>query len=124
MNFQKALMKPYFDAGLRPLAETCGYPAAAIKNCSQLKKTHIFISEAWEALYRTMLIKFIEAGGSQIITPLLDDVIQSLENTKAETENEFCSKFNAVLSDIMSKIPLFNQQFDAFIHKMANMDDV
>ena len=62
--------------------------------------------------------------GSQIITPLLDDVIQSLENTKAETENEFRSKFNAVLSDIMSKIPLFNQQFDAFIHKMANLDDV
>ena len=89
MNFQKALMKTYFDAGLRSLAEACGYPAAAIKNCSQFKKTHLFISEAWEALYRTMLIKFIEAGGSQIITPLLDDVIQSLENTKAETENEF-----------------------------------
>ena len=31
MNFQKALMKPYFDAGLRSLAEACGYPAAAIK---------------------------------------------------------------------------------------------
>ena len=30
MNFQSALMKPYFDAGLKSLAEICGYAVASI----------------------------------------------------------------------------------------------
>ena len=37
MNYQSALMKPYFDAGLKSLAEACGYPLLAIKHCTQLK---------------------------------------------------------------------------------------
>ena len=44
MNFQKALVKPYFDAGLKSLADACGYPVAAIRHCSQFKKTHHFIN--------------------------------------------------------------------------------
>ena len=46
-NYQIALMKPYFDAGLKSLAEVCGYPGPAINQCSQFKKTHLFILEAW-----------------------------------------------------------------------------
>ena len=34
MNYQSALMKPYFDAGLKSLAEAAGYPVAAIRSCS------------------------------------------------------------------------------------------
>ena len=55
MNYQSALIKPYFDAGLKTLAEACGYPIAAIQNCTQFKRTHHFIMESWEALYRAML---------------------------------------------------------------------
>ena len=39
-NFQKALMKPYFDAGIKELAKVGGYPTAAIQACSQFKRTH------------------------------------------------------------------------------------
>ena len=59
MNYQKALMKPYFSAGLKSLAEAAGYPVAAIKECSQFKRTHHFIMEAWEAIYRAMLECFL-----------------------------------------------------------------
>ena len=55
---------------------------------------------------------------------MLDDVAKSLQNTKGETESEFRLKFKIVLSDIMNKVPQFNQQFDAFVQKMANLDDV
>lgn len=48
-------------------------------------------------------------------------MIQSLLNITRETESEFRSKFNAVLRD---KISQFNEQFNAFIHKMSNLDDV
>ena len=33
-NYQIALMKPYFDAGLRELARAAGYPVATIQSCS------------------------------------------------------------------------------------------
>ena len=90
MNYQKALMKPYFDAGLKSLAEACGYPKASIKHCSQFKKTHLFIIEAWEALYRTMLIRFIESGCSQINTALVNDVIQALRSATAQIRKQLC----------------------------------
>lgn len=62
MNYQSALVKPYFDAGLKALAEACGYPVAAIQNCSQFKRTHYFIMESWEAMYFAMLESFIEVS--------------------------------------------------------------
>ncbi len=123
MNYQKALMKPYFDAGLKSLAEACGYPTASIKHCSQFKKTHLFIMEAWEALYRIMLTKFLESG-YEINTALLDDVIQSLQDVKAETRNTFLSEFNCMIADITNKVPQFSRKFDEFIHKMSSSDDV
>ena len=47
-NYQIALMKPYYDAGLKSLAKSAGYPEAAIKSCSQFKRTHTFLLETWE----------------------------------------------------------------------------
>ena len=39
MNYQSALMKAYYDAGLKALARAAGYPLAAIQNSSQFKRT-------------------------------------------------------------------------------------
>ena len=36
-----ALMKPYFDAGLKSLAEACGYPVPAIKSLK--RPTSLFL---------------------------------------------------------------------------------
>ncbi len=58
-NYQIALMKPYYDAGLKALAKAAGYPLAAIKSCSQSKRTHKFLLEVWEAVYRVMLTTFL-----------------------------------------------------------------
>ncbi len=59
-KFQIALMKPYFDAGLKELAKVSGYSVAAIQACSKFKKTHYFIVEVWEAMYQTMVTKYFE----------------------------------------------------------------
>ena len=80
MNYQKALMKPYFDAGLKSLAQAAGYPVNTIQNCSQFKKTHNFLLEAWESLYRVMLLKFEQANCScsELATDITSEVPRQL----------------------------------------------
>ena len=56
----ETLMKPYFDMGLRQLAHTSGYPVGAIQSCSQFKRTHHFLMEAWQAFYQVMMQRFLE----------------------------------------------------------------
>ena len=73
-NFQKAIMKPYFDAGLKELAKTAGYPTTAIQACSQFKRTHHFIMEAWVAIYQVMLHMYLENTSH----PIAESVKQQL----------------------------------------------
>ena len=54
-------MKAYYDSGLKGLAKTCGYPLASIQSCGQFKRTHQFILDVWEAMYRAMLETFLDS---------------------------------------------------------------
>ena len=121
MNFQSALMKPYIDAGLKSLAEACGYPVAAIKHSRQLKKkTLYFILESWEALYRIMLVKFLESGRyTDATSSLLDNVLKCLELAKGKTESEFRLNFSTAKSGIMKNTPLFYEQFKCFLQDVT-----
>ena len=100
MNFQKAMMKPYYDAGLKALAQAAGYPLPAIQTCSQFKRTHHFILEAWEAIYRVMLLKYEEANSSMnLLTGITTEILSM------STDN-FPSAFNHYLD---SKSTTFQQ---------------
>ncbi len=59
-NYQIALVKPYFEAGLKELAQVAGYPVAAIQTCGQFKRTHRFLLEAWESIYQVMISKYFQ----------------------------------------------------------------
>ena len=48
-------MKVYYDAGLKDLAESSGHHVetlTSINKCSSYKRTHQFLLQAWEAMYR------------------------------------------------------------------------
>ena len=122
MNFQSALMKPYFDAGLKSLTETCGYAVASIRQCSQFKRTHNFIMEAWEAVYRTMLTKFIQSSDCKS-SNVLDDVITSLQSVQGDTQSELHLNLRKSIGGLMVKIPRFSDNFDGFIQKMSERDE-
>ena len=64
-NYQTALIKAYFDAGLKDMTQAAGYPVAQIQSCSQLKRVHRFILEVWETLYRAMLAKYMCTGSNR-----------------------------------------------------------
>ena len=57
------------------LAKTAGYPIAAIQTCSQLKRTHLFIMEVWEALFQVMLHSYLEEADYD---PIAERVKQQL----------------------------------------------
>ena len=48
-NYQNCLMKPFFETGLKELANHVGYPAS-IQSCSVFKRTHHFLIEVWESI--------------------------------------------------------------------------
>ena len=56
-NYQSVLMKVYYNAGIKDLAESSGHRGetlTSIKKCSSYKRTHQFLLQAWEAVYRQM----------------------------------------------------------------------
>ena len=114
-------MKPYFDAGLKSLAEACGYPVHDIKQCSQLKNTHHFILECWEA-NTVMLTKFLESSEmtETLMTRLMDDI---LDLVSKEGDNEFRVRLGASVTGLMQSASFSFDKFWKFIEKMCHSDE-
>ena len=56
-NYQAVLMKVYYDAGLKSLAESAGYRDETLT--STFKRTHQFLLQVWEAMYRQVFKVFM-----------------------------------------------------------------
>ena len=117
-NYQAALMKSYYDAGLSALEKAAGYPLASDKSCTQFidKRTHNFLLEAWEAIYRVMLTKFLaylaphEKESHDSITELITQAILPIQS---QSHEDFLKVFNEPLAamknlvqQMFSKIPI------------------
>ena len=82
-NYQIYLMKPLFEAGLKDLAMASGYPALSIQSCSNFLRTHHFLMEAREGLYRYMLKQFQKCR-TALTPPVKVDVQQAVNHTLQE----------------------------------------
>ena len=79
-----ALLKPYYDAGLRDMAATAGYRVNQIQSCSQFKRVHNFILEVWEALYRCMLCKILSTEAPEELKQCDDTCGSQEKNSSVE----------------------------------------
>lgn len=95
-NYQKALLKLYFDAGLKELAKTAGYPTAQIQACSQFKRTHLFIMMVWEALFLVMLEGYISENSSTAAAHALK--LELLSNPQAYQAQKSVTTLQTCLS--------------------------
>ena len=119
-NYQKPLMKAYFDVGLKALARTSGYPVPANQSSSQFKRSDQFILEAWEAVYRLMLTQFVRNSPT-----LSDSILHRITGylQSPHTEN-FRNDFNHHLQLIINEEAIhFFTEFKCFIQQRAQNDD-
>ena len=93
-----------------------GYPAAAIQSCSQFQRTHHFIMEAWEAIYRVMVLQYVQANPRSILTDISASVL-------AMSKENFPSAFNHHLSSWNNILGKHFDEFCLFVQKSARMDN-
>ena len=116
-NYQIALVKPYFEAGLKELAQVSGYPVAAIQTCGQFKRTHRFLLEAWESLYQVMIDKYFLFHENDECPDLYNEEILAT----ARIAIQRASSSNQALDDLQSSLDrlTFKKEFLIFLNKMS-----
>ena len=130
-NYQIALLKPYFDAGLKEMASAAGYPVAQIRSCGQFKRVHHFLLEAWEAIYRVMLEMFlVDESDEETEEPMLIGTTLS-SNIKAKAvkfleetlhqDGTFAHSFNLKLPEITELLgSTTSTEFVQFLQHMSS----
>ena len=116
-NFQRVLMKTYFDAGLKHLAQAAGYPWAAIESCSQFKHTHRFILEVWESLCRVMTEKYLKSSHA----PQLTRITAIINTLLQEGEHHRNSQLFTQL-DVVARDQQYHSQFVFYLNTMGSSD--
>ena len=120
-NYQPILIKVYYHAGLKELAESCGFRSTTLKSlesCSNFKRTHCFLVQVWEAIYREMVQMYVYHTNP---TDLMENVKCFLEAGIKESQSPY---------NLMVRLDTLMQEIDSlanfmkFVHKMAEIDDV
>lgn len=134
LNYQKALMKIYSDAGLLQLANSAGYRGETLTSlvkCSNFRRTHAFLLQSFEAFYRFFLSLYLGASDSTTV-----DTAESYENDISTlilqllTEFASISKEEDVASFQGTCDAIFNgelsssyEQFVSFMENLSNQQD-
>ena len=117
-------MKPFFEAGLKDLAIASGYPALSIQSCSNFQRTHHFLMEAWEGLYKYMLKQF-QVYCIALTPPVNVDIQQAAVHTLQEfTKDHYDAlAIYSVIRSFQETISGVEDEFQLFVKKMSSEDD-
>ena len=133
LNYQKAVMKAYVDAGLTKLGEVTQHRSETLTSlvqCSNFRRTHNFLIQTMEAFYRFFLSLYIASKHASMdtqhgsteegIQSVLVALVSKFGSLKTDTDlDEFCS---TLFNDISSTSLCFSD-FHAFMIKLSQSQD-
>ncbi len=117
-NYQCCIMKPFFEAGLKDLANFSSYPTQSIGGCTQLKRTHRFLMEVWEALFRSMLQCFKANSNSNKVDEIVTSILSDFANTNYDELAVY-----SIIRSFEEQRNDFDDEFIRYVKKMADSDD-
>ncbi len=131
-NTQPVLFKVYFEAGLRPVAQTIFKADGLLQSlisCHNFKRCHRFLLLAWEALFRYQLEEYFNfrASGNNIPTfdfqSVLNDVIDHIKDTHSHIDDteQISSMRETFIKDL--KTSGLYDYFLKFNNHMSLIDD-
>ena len=122
-NFQSVLMKVYYDAGMKDLAEAAGFRGktlTSLKKYTNFKRTHTFLLQCWEAFYQHLIESFLSSHFEE------REKRQLLSSVKVKLDkcNETDSSDNllSLMNDLIAETEYLPDEFIAFVTSMACKD--
>lgn len=104
-NLQPVLMKIYWHAGLHSLAirNHKGATLTSLAQCHHFKRTHNFLMYAWEALYRSQLVAFLNTNPEE----KTEENLKRFSENLASQSDTYRLWHNFIHRDMMSYVMLF-----------------
>lgn len=120
-NYQETLMKVYYRAGLKEIAQHSGFQGktlCSLETCSNFKRTHNFLLQVWEALYCVLIQTYSQQSATfSSLIPTLKCIISAA--TCDETPPSTIIKHTLELLEDSDAISDFN----AFTLQNSTADD-
>ena len=117
-NFQEVLIKIYYDAGLCELAIASGHQPNSIG--SNFKRTHNFLLEVWESVYRHFLSTFLRTDAPAYFQEYVSNWIKSFPESK--DQDSTLRNLKEMLSDLSDKYKDFQEDFTTFLCEESSKD--
>ena len=118
-NFQQVLMKQYYHVGLKDIASNSGFRAetlSSLERCSNFKRTHNFLLQAWESLFLEMVESFINENTSLATTQVKEQIKVMFEANNDEPI-QYLLNVQSILNEDVLVV------FHHFIKNQASIDD-
>ena len=115
-------MKVYYSCGLKELAKCSGFRAetlTSLEKCSNFKRTHLFLMQVWEALYREIFEAFCKNRQGTVL-PLFDVVLSEVHKHLQTT-----ASLSQLQSHIHTKLAatVVERELYEFVEKLSSTDD-
>ena len=126
-NYQNCIMKPFFEAGLKQLADYVGYPSASIRSCSIFKRTHHFLMEVWESMYRCMIKLYLNyrtnTEQSQYPKDITQELLSCFRQLVDRQYDDKAAAITCIVKSLEDQLEGIMEDFSDFISHMSSLDD-